>query len=212
MSTNEQLRDQLNDIEVMFDSQQRVIENLKAQLAAAADGKPVPKAAKEPLRQFDTVGDLVDFVAENGWERDEHTADSFMLKVAATGRDTRPYKQYIIKGLGRVYRAPYSTQSPDWYQIAHRRIIDISGHVGKSGGRYCIAMTQEGDDAWESDEADMITLVQNYSGGLNRPLSSWDRHELGKKLKAVYLETHEDPGTEYTQRNPNTLGYSYGNW
>lgn len=213
MSMQDQLRDQLEDIEHLFDAQERVIENLKAQLNAAANGAPVPKAIAEPLREFDTVADLVAFVAESGWERGPHTADSFMLKVAATGRDTRPWKQYIVKELGcRVYRAPYSTQSPDWYQIAHRRIVDVAGHVGKNGQRYCIAMTQEGDDAWESDEADMIELVKKYGGGLNRPFESWQRHDRGKKLAVAYLETHDDPGGEYTQRNPNTLGYANNNW
>ena len=201
--------DALRDI---CEEKDRIIENLRATVDALQNGEAIKvRKEPEPLKEFASIADLVEYVAENGWDRAPYTAEAFTLKVAGTGRDTRPYTQYIVHGIGRVYRWSYSTQKPDWYSIAHNRIVDVTGHVGKGGQRYCIAMAQEGDDAWEDDEADMLELVRNYSGGLTRPLSSWDRFELGKKLKAAYLETHDDPGIEYTQRNPSTHA-QYGNW
>lgn len=170
----------MSQVEVLTAENQRLREEL-------AKRKPAAKEP-EPLKEFDSVEDIE-------WERGPHNANTFALQqFFGKGVDTRPWKQVIVKGIGRVYRMGNQVGTPDWYGIAHNRCLDVTKSVW-------VCKAQEGDDAFESDYEDMARLVREYEGGLRWNLAEWDSHELGGKLKEEFLKTHDNPDP-VTDRKP----------
>lgn len=139
----------------------------------------VVKPAAEPLKEYDRVEDII-------WEKLPWNANSWMIHITVGG-DPRGYKHVILKGVGEVYRMPAQKQTPDWYAIAHARVLDVTKNPW-------VHRVQEGDDSYESDPEDMKQLVREYSGGLRYNISNWDAHQLGAELKQVWLETHTETG------------------
>lgn len=145
------------------------------------------KAEPEPLKVYDRVEDII-------WERGQHTANSYALQqFFGKKHDLRPWKQVIVKDVGQVYRSGGNQVMPDWYAIAHHRVLDVTANPW-------VCLVQEGDDAWESDRDDMERLVREYRGGLRHHINTWDDGSLGSELKQIYLETHDDTGPEMTRR------------
>lgn len=162
------------------------------------------KVEEEPLKTFPSVQDIV-------WERWPDNDDTkkcfndlYMTSVLLGTKFVPPWKHAIVEGLGEVRRGGGpGTQMPDWYAIAHHRVLDVTA-------KPWVRIVPSDDDGYESDPKDMAALVKNYSGALRYPLSSWDMHKTGMEMKKLYLQTHQDPGTNYTVRNPSSLS-SFGN-
>lgn len=145
------------------------------------------------IKEFATLDEVV-------WEPKALNAASAFLSGWG-GRRIEAYKPVLVDG--QVYkRVGVQLQTPDYISIGQNNIVDVS--------KQDFWIQRSGANNPTSDLAIMKQRAREYDGALRQPLDTWKATSVGRAMREAYLETHEDPGIEYTQRNPSTLA-RYGN-
>lgn len=169
-------RKELNDVATAFELQEQALADARARIAflEAQPGAPAPVETLPPLPVFDSYEDF----AAVGWKR---WPDSDLLKATYNdawmrhgliGAPWPPIQNVVIAQLGAFtnveLRPIIVTQMLDGDAICNRRCVDVLAPKNAMA-----AIVQPGDGSYETDVADIETLIRNYKGGLRQPLSSW---------------------------------------
>lgn len=168
------------------------------------------KVAAEPALTVYPSVEAIDWAAERLEDNDETRAryNEKFFQWALLGSNPKsdfypPYKNVIVEGVGEVRKLGGTgwdaekqrggSAGPDWVHITQTRVLDVTAPQW-------VALVQKGDDYNETDPEDIEYLLKSYSGGLRYPLDAWKSHTVGAAYREIFLQTHTDPGVEYSKR------------